>query len=41
MKGFLGFVVGIIVVSAITRPTRVAAMKKAMEPIVNACTAGK
>lgn len=37
MKGFLGFVVGIIVVSAITRPTRVKAMKAALEPILNAC----
>lgn len=41
MKGFLGFVVGLIVVSAVTRPARVEAMKKALEPIVTACTSGK
>jgi hypothetical protein len=41
MKGFLGFVVGLIVVSAVTRPARVEAMKKAIEPIMDACKSGK
>jgi uncharacterized membrane protein len=40
MKGFLGFVAGLIVVSAITRPARVKAMKKALEPIIDAMNAG-
>lgn len=33
MKGFLGFVVGVIVISHFTRPTRTVAMKKALEPL--------
>lgn len=34
MKGFLGFIVGVAVISAITKPLRRAAMIEAMAPLV-------